>query len=548
MMEPLVILQARTSSRRLPGKVLLDFHGLPLVVLAARRAGNRGARVIVAISDDTSDDALAGTLSRHGIEMIRGPLDDVLARFLLALGDTPDGVPVIRLTGDNILPDGALISDVLDDFEVRGLDYITTTDPASGLPYGCAVEITRAGHLRQSAAVSYTVSEREHVTPAIRARFGVRVFTGHAAQGCGHLRSTIDCLDDYHALHQSTPATQDLAHLLWRDWVQHLKTSPYAPRGPRPVRDMVLGTAQLGMPYGIARRGTPDAGEGLAMLRRAIIEGVGSLDTARAYGTSEAMIGTLMSQGWGGRFNIVTKLSPLDNISTDATASEAAAQAEISLLQSRIALGGGELDTVLLHRAAHLRAWGGAVLDTLCGWRYSGHTQYIGVSVQSPEELETALEHEEIDHVQMPCNILDHRWDAVTDRLRAIRRTRGLRVHVRSALLQGLLSSDDLELWRRAHVEDARPVTEWLAHSATALGHDGPVALCLAWARGLDWADGVVVGCDSLVQLHDTVRYFNAPALTQDEIAALAAERPQLDPSSLDPARWQVTRKSEQTR
>jgi aryl-alcohol dehydrogenase-like predicted oxidoreductase len=79
-----------------------------------------------------------------------------------------------------------------------------------------------------------------------------------------------------------------------------------------------------------------------------------------------------------------------------------------------------------------------------------------------------------------------------------------------------------------------------LARKADLLDKDSVVGLCLAWARGLDWADGVVVGCDNMEQLHDTVRLFRQPALTQDEISALAAERPHLAPHSLDPARWQA--------
>lgn len=540
MRAPLVILQARTGSRRLPGKALLDFHGLPIAVLAARRAGNRGARVIVATSDDASDDALADTLHRHSVAVVRGPLENVLGRFCLALGDTSDDAPVIRLTGDNILPDGALIIDVLADFEARGLDYITTTDATSGLPYGCAVEVTRASHLRMAEAHAQTAYQREHVTSLIRAQFGVSIFTRHAERGDGHLRSTIDCLDDFLALQSATPVTQNLIHWPWQDWVDHLKTSPSVPHSPRPVSDMVLGTAQLGMRYGITRRGTPDFAESLAMLRYAITEGVSHLDTARAYGTSETVIGSLMSQGWEGRTGIVTKLSPLDDVARETAPSEVAAKAEISLLQSRLALGGGDLDTVLLHRAAHLCTWNGIVFDTLRRWRDSGHIRQIGVSIQTPEELDKILDLDEISHIQLPCNILDYRWDTVTDRLRSIRRKRNLRVHVRSVLLQGLLSSDDAGLWRRAHVEDARPVTVWLAEKAAALGHSGPVSLCLAWARGLGWADGVVVGCDNLEQLQETVRHFNAPCLSQDEITALSAQCPHLDELSLDPAQWQT--------
>jgi spore coat polysaccharide biosynthesis protein SpsF len=538
MTAPLVILQARTGSHRLPGKALLDFHGLPLAVLAARRAGNRGARVIVATSRDPSDDALADTLRRHRIAVMLGPLADVLGRFVAALGESPDAAPVVRLTGDNILPDGALIADVLAAFEAEGMDYVTTTDPASGLPYGCAVEITRAGHLRRAAAEAHGAHEREHVTPAIRARFGVRVFTGHAGQGAAHLRSTIDCLDDYHALHRATPAGTDLAAWPWQDWVAHLKTAPGAPRGAHPVRDLVPGTAQLGMAYGIARRGSPDGAEGLEMLQRAIIEGVTHLDTARGYGESEALIGALHARGWEGRARVVTKLSPLDELGPGATPGEARARAEASLLRSCLALRRDRLDCVLLHRAAHLDAWEGAVFAELERWQVEGRIGTLGVSVQSPDELRAALARDSVGHVQLPCNILDHRWDGMAGAIRAARRDRRLVVHVRSALLQGLLGCGDAALWRRAHVADADAVSGWLARQAARLGRESAVALGLAWARGLDWADGVVVGCDSLDQLHDTVRLFRQPALSRDEIAALAADRPHLAPSSLDPAQW----------
>lgn len=535
---PLVIVQARTGSRRLPGKALLNFHGRPLAILAAIRAGNRGARVVLATSEKPSDDALAALVLQHGITLVRGPLENVLARFEQALGTEPDDAPVVRLTADNLLPDGDLIAEVVEMFQAKNLDYVSTSDDTSGLPYGCSVEVTRAGHLRRASREARTVHEQEHVTPFIRRRFGNTVFTGHAALGCGHLRATIDCLDDFEALHHATPAGADLEQLSWRTWVEHLQTVETAPRGRRAVSDMVLGTAQLGMAYGIARRASPGETESLDMLRRAIIEGVGYLDTARAYGDSEALIGKLRACGWDGRARIVTKLSPLAGIPDDATPAEVHARVENSLLRSCLALGSERLDCVLLHRSVHLQAWNGTVLETLRKWQEAGQIGTLGVSVQSPDELYAALDYDEIEHVQLPCNILDHRWDAVSDVIRAIRSKRELVVHVRSALLQGLLSTSDPALWRRAHVENAGIVIDWLDGNAAALGRESVVALCLAWARGLDWADGIVVGCDSLEQLHDTVRLFNQPALSQEEIHALAVDRPHLELRSLDPAQW----------
>ena len=114
---------------------------------------------------------------------------------------------------------------------------------------------------------------------------------------------------------------------------------------------------------------------------------------------------------------------------------------------------------------------------------------------------------------------------------------------MRSALLQGLLSTVNPALWARAHVNDHQPFTDWLSQQSAGLGRTSVVDLCIAWARGLDWADGVVVGCDSLAQLDNTVQVFNQPALNLKEIDNLRALRPQLDPISLDPTRWKANQK-----
>ena len=68
-MKPIVVVQARTSSSRLPAKVLLDFHGLPISILVAKRAASTGLRVVIAISDDASDDALASIAKKHNVSV-----------------------------------------------------------------------------------------------------------------------------------------------------------------------------------------------------------------------------------------------------------------------------------------------------------------------------------------------------------------------------------------------------------------------------------------------------------------------------------------------
>lgn len=538
MIDAVVIVQARTSSRRLPGKVLLDMGGLPLAVLAAKRAASCGHKVVLATSNDASDDALFNVATGHGVHCIRGPLDDVLQRFCLALEHVADATPVVRLTADNILPNGDLIQEVLEEFVSRKLDYITTTDTSSGLPYGCAVEVTRAANLRAAAAEATAKADREHVTPWVRRRCGVSIFQAHHSLGLGHLRATIDCLEDYLQMQAALHDVPNLVGSRWQDLVNRLRHGLGQPVTSRHLTDMVLGTVQLGMPYGIASRGAPSADEGERMIKAAISNGVASIDTARAYGCSEEIIGRVLKQGWVGRSRIITKLSPLAECDEQTSIVAMRALAENSLLQSCVALSLHALDTVLLHRVDHLRRWGGVVLQVMKEWQASGRIQRIGASIQTPEELLIALNCPDVTHIQLPCNVLDYRWDDLVEQITRARNERALTIHIRSALLQGLLTLDDPAAWRQAHVSDHEPIITWLRSQVTAHNKTDIASLCLAWARGLEWADGVVVGCDNLKQLHLTMRHFQTAPLSAADILKMRDMRPEVSVHTLNPASW----------
>ena len=171
-----------------------------------------------------------------------------------------------------------------------------------------------------------------------------------------------------------------------------LRSAGTSPRGRRAVADMVLGTAQLGMAYGIASCNTPDNAESLSMLRRAITEGVGWIDTARGYGKSEALIGRLRSDGWDGANAHRYETVAVCQCPAEVCPETVRALAENSLLSSCLALDSDCLDCVLLHRAAHLHEWNGVAFDTLRQWQHAGQIATIGVSVQSPEETGRGVE------------------------------------------------------------------------------------------------------------------------------------------------------------
>lgn len=85
------VLQARMSSTRLPGKVLRPLAGAPMIQRQIERIGRAGRidRLVVATSSEPSDDELALVLETLGVEVLRGPLADVLARFALCWRPSP---------------------------------------------------------------------------------------------------------------------------------------------------------------------------------------------------------------------------------------------------------------------------------------------------------------------------------------------------------------------------------------------------------------------------------------------------------------------------
>ncbi len=192
-----VIVQARSSSTRLPGKSLLTIGGLPLAVLVAKRASNTGYHVILATSNDRSDDYLASIVQSYGIECFRGDLIDVRSRYIAATSHYSPSDILVRLTADNPIPDGYLIRAVLQEFIHRGLDYICCNGMNSGLPYGCSVEIMYISALRSVSGRNLDSYDREHVTPAVIRSCGLNYFTRWEHLQLGGMRTTVDTLDDY---------------------------------------------------------------------------------------------------------------------------------------------------------------------------------------------------------------------------------------------------------------------------------------------------------------------------------------------------------------
>lgn len=192
------VIQARMSSTRLPGKMLMDLAGRPVIAWIARAAAAIPgiAEVVIATSDDPGDDALADWCETAGIRCLRGPLDDVLARVVLAARKTNADV-VLRLTGDCPFLDPWAAALVVSTLRETGCDYATNADGGTW-PDGLDAEAVTLEALLAADRDAASRIEREHVLPYLR-RNQVRYSTCSVPcpiPGIGHHRWTLDTKAD----------------------------------------------------------------------------------------------------------------------------------------------------------------------------------------------------------------------------------------------------------------------------------------------------------------------------------------------------------------
>jgi len=190
------ILQARLSSSRLPGKVLLPLGGKPLIAFMIERVRRAGSidELVLATSRQASDDPLADAVEALGVRVVRGPLEDVLARFALAAELTSPDV-IVRLTGDCPLIDPVLIDRVVDQVVSGAAAYASNCLPPT-YPDGLDCEAFTAELLRAAHHEARLASEREHVTPWIRDACAGRMAAVRSTFDLSNLRWTIDYPDD----------------------------------------------------------------------------------------------------------------------------------------------------------------------------------------------------------------------------------------------------------------------------------------------------------------------------------------------------------------
>lgn len=202
-----IVIQARMGSTRMPGKIMKELAGKPMLwhIVERCRMSTRADRVIVATTENAEDNCVAEFCHKNNIFVSRGSAENVLERYYKSAKENKIKT-VVRITGDCPLIDPFLIDKCVAEYVVPGVcDYVSNVEPGPRtFPRGLDVEVFSYSALERAYRNANVPYEREHVTPYIwenkKNEFIIKPRIIASPQYARSYRLTVDYPEDFELL------------------------------------------------------------------------------------------------------------------------------------------------------------------------------------------------------------------------------------------------------------------------------------------------------------------------------------------------------------
>ncbi|WP_158589578.1 MULTISPECIES: aldo/keto reductase [Clostridia] len=291
------------------------------------------------------------------------------------------------------------------------------------------------------------------------------------------------------------------------------------------ISNIILGTAQFGMDYGITNRkgrvAEKEATEILAYCKRFNIQ---TIDAAANYGKAEKILGRLAAKD---HFAIYSKTLPLHVATITRQELESV---ETAFFRSLGNLKASHVEGVYVHHANDLLVKDSDKLyHLMLAWKQAGLTKKIGVSIYDQIQLQSIIANYDIDVIQLPLNIYDQRLltSGALDELKK----RNIEIHARSIFLQGLLLSEAEQLpsaFSSLIPRQRKLELFFNAHQLTKL--EG----ALQFIVQIKQLDAMLVGVDSINHMKEIIHAFYNQKKIYIDFQVFQID----DVNIIDPRRW----------
>lgn len=302
------------------------------------------------------------------------------------------------------------------------------------------------------------------------------------------------------------------------------------------ISKITLGTAQLGTKYGIANvNGKPDFKTAIQILNYSWKNLINTFDTSPVYGNSEKIIGSFISSINKSNIDkplVITKLPAInkkDNLNFKFLYNSIKEQIKQSLYNLKIE----KIPFYLIHHAPDIFFKEGLIIECLSQLKEEGLIERIGVSVYKTEEVEFSLEFKEINVIQIPINIFDHRF--IKAGLLKRLKKKNLIVFARSIYLQGLLFVPPEKLPN--NLEFARKQLISLRNLIGDYNIDIN-KLAFLFVRDLPEITSLVIGAEKIEQISKNLALLNEEPLPNEIRERINNQFSDVDEKIINPSFW----------
>lgn len=303
------------------------------------------------------------------------------------------------------------------------------------------------------------------------------------------------------------------------------------------LNKLCLGTVQFGMKYGINNQmGQPSEEACFTILDTALESGIDVIDTARAYGTAEIVVGNYLEyRKCHHKVEIISKLRP--NV-IEPNEKDVYSVIRRELEESLKRLHVSQLNGYLLHTPEYI--YDERIVESLFRLKEEEMVQNIGVSIYNMAEGYEAIKRR-VDYVQLPFSVLDQRGSQSGFMKEA--KKEGVTVFARSAFLQGLFMMGLDRIPK--HLEYAKPYLIRLEELIEQY-EGSKVEFLLQFVKCVKEIDFLVFGVDSRGQLCEDIAAFECDMPLERRLLSLLQEAySQVEDSVIMPSLWSNGRKAE---
>ncbi|MCR5418293.1 MAG: aldo/keto reductase [Lachnospiraceae bacterium] len=266
--------------------------------------------------------------------------------------------------------------------------------------------------------------------------------------------------------------------------------------------ELCLGTVQFGLDYGVFNTPKKDPDYCIRCLDYATQNGINAIDTATAYGTAEEITGHFLEKHTVPREKLYISTKHLPNILDDCKPSEYVSEIRKNLQKSLDTLHTDYVDAYYFHSSRY--AFQPELLEAIRVMQKEGLAKMVGVSVYYPDEAKACFANENINCVQMPYSLFDHRMKE--EGVFEAGKDAGFHMDVRTVFIKGLIRLKSEEV--PEHLAKAKPILNRLDQLCEDTGYSR-IDIALGYVKRESSVSHLVFGIRSLEQLKEDMESFS---------------------------------------